>query len=39
MSSQTASPELLKQEAEALRELNDARGNLIAAMAAMVKNR
>jgi hypothetical protein len=38
MSGQTASPELLKQEAAALRELNDARGNLIAAMAAMVKN-
>ena len=39
MSGQTASPELLKHEAEALRELNDARGNLIAAMAAFVKNR
>jgi|SRR5688572_10198816 hypothetical protein len=38
MSGQTASADLLKNEAAALRELNDARGNLIAAMAAMAKN-
>ena len=34
MSGQPASPELLKNEAKALRELTEARGNLLAAMAA-----
>jgi hypothetical protein len=34
MSGQAASPELLKKEAEALRELTEARAELLAAMAA-----
>ena len=39
LTGQTASPELLKNEAEALRELTEARGYLLAAMAAASQNR
>src|SRR5688572_33410105 len=38
MSGQTATPELVKQEAPALRELNDAHGHLLAALPAMGQN-